>query len=98
MESDFTGDCPSIDGTPISRQQDSATVLRAFMCIGAISRIQKQCTSPCNVLGRGTRGERRRCGRYELLFTASPLGLAKRISDTSRIAPTTMALSATLKS
>ncbi len=33
---------------------------------------------------------------YELLFTASLLGLVKRISATSRKAPTTMALSATL--
>src|SRR5271165_4519963 len=35
---------------------------------------------------------------YELLFTASLLDLANRISETSRIAPMTMALSATLKS
>src|ERR1035441_6133689 len=35
---------------------------------------------------------------YELVLTASSLDLAKRISETSRMAPITMALSATLKS
>ena len=34
---------------------------------------------------------------YELLFTASLPDLANTISDTSKIAPITMALSATLK-
>ena len=39
---------------------------------------------------------RAKSGLYELLFTAS-FDLAKTISDTSRMAPMTIALSATLK-
>ena len=38
-----------------------------------------------------------RSALYELLFTASFPDLAKTISDTNRMAPITMALSATLK-
>lgn len=40
---------------------------------------------------------RAKSGFYELLFTASSPDLAKTISDTNRMAPTTIALSATLK-
>ena len=99
MESDLTGVCAVSDGTQRRKAQDKYSAQRAFMFLEVCLGIQEQCTRRQSV---DVRNHEKRIAKseffYELLFTASRLDLAKRISVTSRIAPITIALSAMLKS
>jgi|SRR6516162_5655710 len=102
MESDFTGVRPNIGKAATSRYRATQRTLIGSKCSW---KSQQQCTRQGwdqaprpPQKGEEVQANGARQLLYGLLFTASLVDLVKRISETSRMAPITIALSARLKS